>query len=180
MLFFVNIKFCINIYSILIFWEGTFLKTLGIRVEPKCVHYSVVEYSDDLIAFKTVDSLTVPLALDIPRSLSFIRTSLISLIEEYEITKAGIKVLEGNTQSLAKSKFRLNVEGVIQELFANSTVNDYVCLTKNSLASLLEANVEAITELIEGNRNDLEIENWEDYQKNQREAIITAIATVYI
>ncbi|WP_251554010.1 hypothetical protein [Neobacillus muris] len=156
------------------------MRTLGIRVEPKCVHYSVVENNGDSITLKTVDSLTVPLALDTPRSLSFIRTSLISLIEEYEITKAGIKVLEGNTRSLSQSKFRLNVEGVIQELFANSTVNDYVCATKNSLASLLDADVEEITELIEGERNVFELESWETYQKIQREAIITAIATVYI
>lgn len=155
------------------------MRTLGIRVEPKCVHYSVIESNGDSIIFKTVDSLTIPLALDTPRSLSFIRTSLISLIEEYEITKAGIKVLEGNTQSLNQSKFRLNVEGVIQELFANSTVNEYVCATKNSLASLLDANVDEITELIEGERNDFELESWESYQKIQREAIITAIATVY-
>lgn len=154
------------------------MRTLGIRVEPKCVHYSIVEGDESTVTLRTIDSLIVPLALDIPRSLSFIRTSLISIIQEFEITQAGIRVYEGNTQNL--DKFRMNVEGVIQELFANSTVDKYVCATKHTLAGLLETDVAEITDLIEGNENHFQIINWDALHKNEREAVITAVATLYI
>ncbi|WP_410981342.1 hypothetical protein [Bacillus pacificus] len=152
------------------------MRILGIRVAPKCIYFSVIE-SNDVIDILTVDSIHVPKALDVPRSLSFIRTTIISIIQEYGITKAGMKVYEGNAQNT--NPFRLNIEGVILELLANSSVENYFEGYISSIAKRLESKPQEIKAVLDGEQNPLEIPGWSQYKKEQREAILTGLATLF-
>lgn len=152
------------------------MRSLGLRVAPKCIYFSVIESNSEMINILTTDVIHVPSALDTPRCLSYIRTTIISIIQEYGITSAGMKVYEGNNQNI--NIFRLNMEGVILELLANSSVNRYFAGYLQSIAKRLESNIKEVKETLDGNENPLEIDDWENYKKEHKEAILTGIATI--
>lgn len=151
------------------------MRSLGLRVAPKCIYFSVIESTSETNIL-TVDVIHVPSALDTPRCLSYIRTTIISIIQEYGITSAGMKVYEGNTQNI--NIFRLNMEGVILELLANSSVESYFTGYVQSIAKKLDSSPKELKETLEGIENPLEIEDWVKYKKEHREAILTGIATL--
>lgn len=60
------------------------MKSIGIRVSPKCIFYSIVEVENGGFKFNS-EKLFVPQSTDFPFTLSFIRTNLFSIIQEYNI-----------------------------------------------------------------------------------------------
>ena len=157
------------------------MRTIGIRVSPQIVYYTITEQEqDDTISILTVDGLNVPKALDVPKSLTFIRTTLISILEEYGVKKAGIRIHEGNTQNISIE--RLNMEGVVQELLANSTVEKYFRSKMNTLAKYLDTKSADVKASLAGKEclEGYDIEDWATYKKEEKETILTAIAAVYI
>lgn len=150
------------------------MRAIGIRVEPKKIHYSII-FEDDEI---TVDSLLIPKALDsdTPRQLSFIRTTLFSIICEYDIKLAGLRTAEGSAQTT--SKFRIAVEGVIQELFSGSTIEHYFTGTLISIASRLSKKATEIKKIIKSDENVFNIKGWEDLDQNKRESVLSALAVI--
>ena len=91
--------------------------------------------------------------MDIPRKLSYIRTTLYSLICEYGITNAGLRIVEGNSNN----NFRINVEGVIQELLANSTVDTYFTGRLDTIGSKFKQNKTIMKQCREGKLIYLEL-----------------------
>ena len=83
---------------------------IGIRVSPKEIYYTIFKYDEQRNLDYFNESLIIPKALDIPRKLSYIRTTLYSLICEYGITNAGLRIVEGNSNN--NDPFRINVEGL--------------------------------------------------------------------
>ncbi|NOU72529.1 hypothetical protein GC098_14015 [Paenibacillus sp. LMG 31458] len=152
---------------------------IGIRVSPQTIYYSILEQQDDgTIEIKTVDTIIVPKAMDVPKRLTYIRTTLISIIAEYKVKKAGIRIFEGSSMNISTD--RIYIEGVVQELFANSSVEKYFLGTKGTLAKLLEVKVTDITKWIDekGQSEDLEIEGWETMKTESRESSLTAYAAI--
>ncbi|MGN4739052.1 hypothetical protein [Bacillus cereus] len=145
---------------------------IGIRVTPKKIYYTIINekgYENDV--------LNVPTALDPPRQLSFIRTTLLSIICEYKITHAGLKTAEG----LGKKSinfFRLNIEGVIQELFSDSTVKSYFAGTSTSIASRLKSTNKIVTECCKGNNNAFDIADWNRLNQYHRESLLACLAAI--
>lgn len=153
------------------------MKSIGIRVSPKTVYYCIASNEGDSLVL-SIESLTVPRALNPPKQLAFIRTTLQSIIAEFAIELAGIRVYEGSTQNL--DRFRINIEGVVQELLANSTVQQYYTGTKSTLGRLLSTDVKTITASIDGALNipNITIKDWADYAKEERESILTALGAL--
>ncbi|WP_258111595.1 hypothetical protein [Alicyclobacillus sp. SP_1] len=153
------------------------MKSIGIRVSPKTIYYCIATADEDSLVL-SVESLTVPRALDIPKQLAFIRTTLQSIIAEFKVELAGIRVYEGSTQNL--DRFRINIEGVVQELLANSTVQRYYSGTKSTLGRLLNTDVKMITANIDGEFHlpGFSVEDWADYGKEERESILTALGAL--
>lgn len=146
------------------------MRAIGIRVSPTKIFYTIILEDKKIIH----ESLTVPKALDndIPRQLSFIRTTLHSIICEYEIHYAGIRTIEGNANTW--NRFRINLEGVIQELFSDSTILDYFTGTKSSIQSRLKMSNVEINECISGVSNTYSVDNWDSINKNHRESFLVA------
>ncbi|MGN7298105.1 hypothetical protein [Ferdinandcohnia sp. SAFN-114] len=127
-----------------------------------------------------MDTLVIPVALDIPSALTFIRTTLISIIAEYDITIGGIRIIEGNSKT--KDTFRMNIEGVVQEMFANSTVDKYYCGTISSLAKLLGKKQTEITVSLSSKEplSGFEVEGWNKFKKEEKEGILFSLAALNI
>ena len=127
------------------------LKAIGIRVTPQMVYYTIVEELQDgmlSISEDGVEKIIMPVALDIPNRLAFIRQTLISLINEFKVTKAGIRITEHNAKTINIE--RVSIEGVIQELLANSTVEKYFTGAMNTIAKYLEVKSNDLSEAFKG------------------------------
>lgn len=151
-------------------------KGIGIRVTPSEIYYTVVTESESNDSSFVNEVLTVPKALDVPRQLSFIRTTLFSVICEHHITEAGLRTAEGSAQQA--NIFRLNLEGVIQELFSNSTITSYFTGTLTSMAARLGTTNTLLKQCCEGKTNSYNVEGWEKFNKNHRESYLAAISAI--
>lgn len=153
------------------------MKSIGIRVTPSTVYFSIIESQDNnSFAILTVDKIIVPKALKEPQQLSFLRNTLISIINEYNVINAGVRLTEPNAQQI--NFFRINIEGVIQELFANSSIEKYFCGAISKIASLLEENRTDISKYFDGEEDFAEIDDWGNYKREERESIVTAVAAL--
>lgn len=112
---------------------------IGFRVSPKKIYYTIMERTGSEIEIKSVSSVTIPLTLDVPSQLSYIRNTFRTLIHQYSIIGAGIKVSEIRPRAnVTKSDlFRYNIEGVIMELFTDSIIEKHYTLASMQVSSLL-------------------------------------------
>ena len=158
------------------------MNILGIRVAPKCIHFAIVSCDGEEVIIEVVDKIAVPVSMDIPDQLCFVRTTLFSIIKEYDIKHAGIRRMEDNMPSKRLNPIitRAYFEGVIQELISNCSIEKYFSGKIRTVAKLLSQSPNSIKQTFEGENNLFEIEKWEDYTLEERECISYAIAAVDI
>lgn len=150
------------------------MKSIGVRVEPTKINYTILDKENSELYS---ESLNIPKVMedDVPRQLSFIRTTLYSIICEYDVKYAGLRTAEGSTQNL--NIFRINIEGVIKELFSDSTIESYFTGTLNSMASRLEVTVDELKSCIDGKTELFDIK-WSEISKNKRESVLASLAAL--
>jgi hypothetical protein len=160
------------------------MRCLGLRVAPTIVFFSVADYdiSDDSINILTTDKITIPVSMDTPDRLSYVRTALFSIIKEYDIVNAGIRRMEDNmpSRNLEPIIARAYLEGVIQELISNCMIEKYFSGKISKIGSLLEQKPQDIKASIEGESNLYDLDGWELYKSEERESVLCAIAASQI
>ncbi len=149
------------------------MKTLGLRVSPKCIFFCVSELIEDEVNILIVDKIAVPIALTIPDQLSFLRILVYTIISQYEIDNAIIRRIEDNSKTVDIT--RVNIEGVIQELISNCRIQKYKTCKLAQLGQILEKGTKEIKACIEGD-NIFEIDLWDTYKKEERESVLCALA----
>lgn len=158
------------------------MRAIGIRVTPKIIYYTISESIDDEIAIgeNGVEQLIVPKSFDIPKRLTYIRQTLYSIINEFEILNAGIRVVENNTKNFNIE--RINLEGVIQELLANSTVEDYFLGTINTLSKFLKIKNTTLSDALKDGKElpDYSFEDWSSMKREERECLLTSISALQL
>ena len=95
------------------------------------------------------------------------------MIREYEISEAGIRILEPTAQSISIE--RVQIEGVIQEAFASSNVRSYYVGQISSIASRVGVERNQFKPLVDGDASFEGFENWGDLSKTEREATLCAM-----
>lgn len=154
------------------------MKTIGFRVTPKMIFFSVAEFlEDESVNICITDKMVVPVALDYPDRLSYLRITIFTIINQYEIDNAVIKRIEDNSKTV--DLFRVNIEGVVQELISNCRIQKYKSCKQSQLGSLLAKNVTDIKKCIEG-EDFFTIPNWDQYKKEEREAVLSALAATQL
>lgn len=146
------------------------MTTLGIRAAPKSVTFAILDPKKKAVI--NVEDLIVPEAFSIPDALKYIRHNLLDIMREYEVTKAGVRVSEPSSQNL--NILRIHIEGVVQEAFASSMLEDYYAATIATMSARLGVKRGEVKPLIDG-ETDPGIENWGTMKKHQREAILAAL-----
>lgn len=151
--------------------------SLGIRASAKEIFYSIINDKETGFEIIIVDKLVIPQALKLSDKLCFARTNIFSIIKEYRVKIAGIRISEVNaiTSNIQSTIERLYYEGVILELLSNCTVDNYFSGRKQFIASMLDEKVEKITEYIDG-LQCYDIEDWDSYYKQNRETLLIALA----
>ena len=154
-------------------------RSIGLRATPDQIWISVIESSEqNRLELLVSASLPIPVALDPPDRLRFVRQAVIDTIAEYDVALAGIRLAEPIARSVDRS--RLHIEGVLQELLASSTVISYFYGPIATIARLLgEEDRRVIKKYINGLPFG-QIANWVKLVPSQRESILVAVAAHYL
>lgn len=103
--------------------------------------------------------------------MKYVRSNLLDILREYEIERAGIRTTEPSAKRLSLD--RIQIEGVVQEAFASSSLLSYFAGPIATIASKLGVDRTSIKKMVGGD-NILNIENWGSHSEKDREAILTA------
>jgi hypothetical protein len=153
------------------------LKSIGIRATPKEIFFSVIEQNENGNEILSIDKLILPISLETPDRLNFIRKTIIDIINQYEVINAGIKVTEGNAQRISIE--RVSIEAIIQELFSSCSVQKYYGGNISKISKLLGIpNNGSLKRIIKGEDIPKELEFLKDLKENEREATISALAAL--
>ncbi len=153
-------------------------KSIGIRVTPSTLYFSIVSYEKEVLGIVLIDKINNPKALNTPEQLKFLRNTLCDIINEFAITNACVRITESNAQTVSIP--RIYIEGVIQELFASSTIIKYYVGQISSISSHLGIERAKFKPYAEGKEIFLGIENWETYTLEERESLMASISALNI
>ncbi len=146
------------------------MMTIGIRAAPKAVTFAVYDPAERRVV--NVEDIVIPVALDTPESLKYVRSHLLDVLREYDVQRAGLRVTEPTAKQ--KNIERVQIEGVIQEAFASSAVQAYYAGTIASIAARLYIERNQIKPMLAGEQSP-EIERWSELSVEAREAILSAM-----
>jgi len=147
------------------------MKTLGIRVQPNTVVIAVYDSTNG--ALENVESIQIPKALSTPGALKYVRNSILDVLREYEIEKAGLRTIESNSRT--RSIRRIEIEGVIQEAFASSMLTAYYCGQISSISAKIPIVRADFKKFVDASLDYEPIENWGDLNNEEREAVFVAL-----
>lgn len=144
--------------------------SIGLRVEPKKITFAIIDIEENEIL--NIEKLIVPISLDVPEQLKYIRLNLLDIIREYDVNVAGIRIIESNARTLNVE--RIQIEGVIQEAFASSSIEKYFIGQISSISAKLGFPRTDFKKYID-NTLQYKIEGWENLRSEEKEALFVAI-----
>jgi len=147
------------------------MNTLGIRVQPHAVVIAVIDCESNAIL--NVERIAIPKALSVPESLKYARSSILDVLREFKIEKAGLRTVEANSKTL--SIRRIEIEGVIQEAFASSALSAYYCGQISKIAKHAGIERSDFKKYVAGDKDFDVVENWGELDKEEREAVLAAL-----
>lgn len=151
---------------------------IGIRVTPSVIYFTVVANEGENIEVQVIDKIVNPKALNTPEQLKYIRNTLSDIIHEFEVTHACIRATEPTAQKININ--RIYIEGVIQELFASSPIQSYFVGYISSISARLNINRNEFKGIADAKTPFLEIDNWGDFNKEERESFMSAVSSLEI
>ena len=149
--------------------------TIGFRATPTDVRFAV--FDGDRRSVVNIEILRIPTAFSGPEGLKFIRSNVLDILREYEVAYAGIRTTEPSAQSIDLR--RVQVEGVIQEAFASSTLKGFYAGPIAIIAHRLGIDRTRFKPMVAG-ENDLGVDGWADMATNSREALLAAIGAANV
>jgi len=144
--------------------------TIGIRAAPSVVTFAV--YDTECRRIVNVETIRIPAAFSRPDGLKYVRSNLLDILREFEVTNAGIRATEPSSQSFNIE--RIELEGVIQEAFASSNLAAYYVGHISSISARLGINRTQFRPYVEGTE-EYDVENWSTLSREAREAVLCSI-----
>lgn len=140
-------------------------------MKPDQLVFAVYDMANAVVL--NVETLRIPKALTVPESLKYVRNSVLDILREYEINKAGLRVAESVAKKV--SIRRSEIEGVVQEAFASSSVDAYFCGQISNISSRIGMDRVDFKKYVSGELDYHAVENWNDLSGDEREALLSAI-----
>jgi len=148
--------------------------TIGFRASPKAVTFAIYDTEKSLIV--NVETIKVPLALDTPEALKYIRNTVLDILREYNVQMGGLRITE--SAALTTNLERIQFEAVIQEAFASSSLQRYFAGQIANITSRVGIERTDFKKYTAENYAYTRINDWLGYKKEEREAIITALGAI--
>jgi hypothetical protein len=148
--------------------------TIGIRASPQDVTFVVYDSAEQRIV--NVECVKIPKALNRPSALKYVRNCILDVLREYRVERAGLRVTESSAQQ--RSIERIQIEGVIQESFASSSLAQYYCGQISSISARVGIDRTDFKPLVDGTQTFDRIQNWVRLTKEAREAALTALGAL--
>lgn len=145
--------------------------TMGLRAAPKYVTFAIFDSEANEIV--NVEDIQIPAAFDWPVALKYVRSSILDVLREYGVERAGVRTSEPVAQSLSVE--RIQVEGVIQEAFASSSLEGYFAGPIAVGSAMLRVERATFKPMTKEGRNDMEVDGWGDMSEVRREAVLYAM-----
>lgn len=157
---------------------------IGLRVYSNSnIFYTIIEETDTGYNYINISYLKIPIALNQPERLSYVRNTLLDIILEYNINTALVRVQETISTVNDVAIQRFYVEGVILETLAGANISKYKLGKIATIASLLGietsrfkkyADEGLVFELLPANLD------WSEYSLEERESILACHASLNI
>lgn len=151
------------------------MNTLGIRAKP--TEFAFAVYNLEANKLVNVERVKIPRALGAPDALKYVRNTILDILREYTIDKAGIRITESNSQHL--NIRRIEIEGVIQEAFASSSLSSYYVGQISNIAAKVGIERTDFKRYVAGEVDCDLVENWDQLGSEEREAVLAAIGARY-
>jgi hypothetical protein len=149
--------------------------SIGIRSSPSVIYYTILNDEGEAIGHSAPQTLNVPReALQGPVLAQFVRTTVLDILNEYEVNAACVKEADYHPQASGNPE-RYRIEGVIQEAVASSTAEHYISGDVNTLAPLIQISTSDFREIKSGTTWDaVEDPRWTSYKPGEIESILAA------
>lgn len=147
------------------------MRTIGIRAEPKKVTFVIYDTVKNEII--NIEEIKVPKVLDFPEALKYLRNNILDVIVEYEVRRAGLRISEPTAQKA--NTVRIQIEGVIQEALASSSVEAYFKGQVSNMSAKLGIDRKEFKNYIHGKLTLENVENWSDLTPVEKEAVCAAM-----
>lgn len=144
---------------------------LGIRAKPSEFTFAVYDANANRLI--NVERVKIPRALDTPEALKYVRNTILDILREYKIIVAGIRITESNSQHL--NIRRIEIEGVIQEAFASSTLDSYYVGQISTISARIGIPRVDFKPYVDGAVDCELVEDWNELEQDEREAVLTAL-----
>jgi septum formation topological specificity factor MinE len=151
------------------------MRVIGIRAAPKSITFVI--YDSDTQSIINAEDIKVPLAFKIPDALKYIRNNLLDVLREYQVSRAGIRITESTAQKISVE--RIQIEGVIQEAFASSLLENYYVGQISSISAKVGIDRGDFKKYIDGSLNFAGVDNWDSLSQPQREAMLCALGAIH-
>lgn len=152
------------------------IRSIGIRCNPNELHFAVCQSEGENKTLLVVDSIIIPVALNVPEKLKFVRNTLLDILDEYAVTNACIRITEPNAKSMSIE--RINCEAVTQELIASSTVEKYFVGQISNMSAKLGIPRDDFKRYVSGEIDYPAIENWNKFNAYQKESILSSLSAI--
>lgn len=149
------------------------MRALGFRVEPKMVHWAVVDGTVASPVLVEVDKVSAPKTFSEAQALSFYRSHVLLLVSQHAPSHAGIRYAEPTAQS--SDSQRMRIEGVVLQALHEKALPIFTGAIK-SMAAAMKATEQKPKQYFE--RDDLRGLDWSEVSHNGREAIFVATAAL--
>jgi hypothetical protein len=150
------------------------VRTIGIRAKPSAFTFAIFDTTENRIV--NVESVLVPAALNVPDALRYVRSTVLDILREYEATRGCIRVTEPSARS--PDTRRIQMEGVIQESFASSSLGAYFVGHISSISARVGFPRSDFKLFVSGEKPFTEVENWDEFSPEERETIFAALGAV--
>jgi hypothetical protein len=159
------------------------MTTIGLRVYSNSkIYYCILEQDGSgNLNYIDVSHINIPIALQWPEALNFVRHTVLDILLEYKIDKAVIRICEFGATLNTSLIDRSYVEGLLQEVLASSNVNKYLAGKIAEFTSLLGIERDNFKKYATGELTFTSIPfcvDWNKLSLEKRETILTANAAL--
>ena len=151
------------------------MRVLGVRVEPRVLHWAVVEGTVSAPVLVASGKAAAPVAMDEANALHWYRSRVVHLIDEYGVSGVAVRSAEsfgrhGNSEA---DRQRARIEGVVLEVAAAKALPATAAALKKISGKLGSAAAKAY--LAEDELRGLD---WSTLSANRREAVLVAASAL--